>query len=147
MSWGIAETGGWIGGALALLTLMGGGVKWLFVRSDDARRTREDKLQAWQEELEAKEKRIDEGRTAYVERLEIRLGLLEVKDEARDAQLTALRISFELVSSALRHIDPRNSALALADDLLRTAFPGTSATPSEMVEQFAVIVKTREEPA
>lgn len=147
MSWAALEAGGWIGGALAVLTLLGGGVKWLFGRNDQARQTREDKLRAWQEELEAREKRIDEGRTAYVERLEARLGLLEAKDEARDTQMTALRISFELVSSALRHIDPKNSALGLADDLLRTAFPGPAEAPSDMVEQLVAIAKARGEVA
>lgn len=142
MNWDAVETGGWIGGGLALLTLLGGGIKWLFGRSDDARRSREDKLQAWQDELEAKEKRIDEGRTAYVERLEMRLGLLEAKDEARDTQMMALRISFELVSSALRHIDPTNSALGLADDLLRTAFPVPAGMPSDMAEQLVALEKT-----
>lgn len=139
MGWDTVEAGGWLGGALALLTLLGGGVKWLFGRSDHARQTREDKLRSWQDELEAKEKRIDEGRTAYVERLEMRLGLLEAKDEARDTQMAALRISFELVSSALRHIDPTNSALGLADDLLRTAFPVPAGVPSDMAEQLVAI--------
>lgn len=133
------EAGGIIGGALSLITILGGGIAWLFGRRDASRRSREDKLHAWQDELEAKEKRIDEGRTAYVERLETRLRALESKDEARDTQMTALRISFELVSSALRHIDPGNSALGLADDLLRTAFPVPPETPADMVEQLVAI--------
>lgn len=138
MADGGIEAGGVVAATASLLTIIGGGIAWLFRRRDVTKRSREDKLHAWQAELEAKERRIDEGRTAYVERLETRLGLLEAKDEARDTQMTALRISFELVSSALRQIDHTNSALGLADDLLRTAFPVPPSTPPDM----AVLLNT-----
>lgn len=138
------EAGGIIGGALSLLTMAGGGIVWLFGRSDTEKQTRERKLQAWQDEIDAKEKRLDQGRTDYTTKLEARLGALEAKDEARDTQMTALRIAFELVSSALRHIDQHNSALSLADDLLRSAFPVPTKTPSEMIGQLVAIEKATE---
>ncbi|MES2497129.1 MAG: hypothetical protein V4618_13530 [Pseudomonadota bacterium] len=136
------EAGGIIGGALSLLTMAGGGIVWLFGRHDTEKQTREKKLQTWQDEIDAREKRLDQGRTEYTAKLESRLQLLEAKDEARDTQMTALRIAFELVSSALRQIDHSNSALALADDLLRSAFPVPAATPADMVEQLVAIEKT-----
>lgn len=147
MADGGLETGGIIGGAISLLTIAGGAIAWLFGRRDAAKKTREEKLERWQQELSAKEAKLDEGRTAYTEKLENRLELLEAKDEARDTQMTALRIAFELVSSALRHIDPKNSALGLADGLLRSAFPVAATTPADMVEQLVAIEKATGEKA
>lgn len=133
------EWGGIIGGIATAIGMIGAGIGWLFNRRDAAKRTREEKLQTWQDELDEQERRIDEGRTAYTQKIEGRLGALEAKDEARDTQLRALRIAFELVSSALRHIDPNNQALGLADDLLRSAFPVSASTPADMVEQLVAI--------
>lgn len=141
-----AEAGGIIGGAISILTILGGGVAWLFGRRDAAKKSREDKLERWQEELRAQEARIDEGRTAYTEKLEKRLAEVEAKEEAREAQdaardlqMRALRIAFELVSSALGAKDPGNPALGLAQDVIRSAFPVPAATPADMVEQLVAI--------
>ena len=100
------EAGGLFAGVVAVLTLLGGGVKWIAGWVDRGRQTREQKLQAWQDELRQQAKDLDEGRTAYTKSLEQRMAVLEANDEARDIQMRALRLAFELVSSALRHLDP-----------------------------------------
>lgn len=141
-----SEAGGLIGGAVTVLGMIGAGIAWLFGRRDVAKRTREQKLDAYQLELEEKERRLDEGRTAYTTRLEQRLAEVEAKehareaqDAARDLQMRALRIAFELVSSALRTSDPHNPALGLAQDVIRSAFPISPASPADMVGQLVAI--------
>jgi hypothetical protein len=140
---GPAEAGGMLGGLVTLMGFVGGGVAWLFNRSDQRRSARETKLDAWHEELEAREKRLDEGRTAYIVRLEERLGSIEEsellrdkRDKARDLQLTALRLSFELVSAALRAVDPANRALQQAEDLLHAAFPVKLGVTADIIDQL-----------
>jgi len=133
------HAGGLIAGAVAVLTMLGGGIKWMFRRADHASVSREKKLDAWHLELSEKEAKLDQGRTAYIERLEARLELIETNERARDTQLSALRVAFELVSKALRHIDPANTALHLAEDILRNAFPVNPETPRNMVDQLVAI--------
>ncbi|WP_374648702.1 hypothetical protein [Rhizorhabdus sp.] len=133
------HAGGLIGGAVAVLTMLGGAIKWAFRRADESRLSREQKMQTWHLELKEKEAKLDQGRTAYIERLEARLELLESNERARDTQLSALRVAFELVSKALRHIDPANTALHLAEDILRNAFPVPAETPRDMVDQLVAI--------
>lgn len=127
------------GGIATAIAAIGTGVGWLF-RSRAARKRRQDERRdAWQRELEDWQKRLDIGREEYIERLERRVADVErkeaareAKDEARDEQLRALRIAFELVSAALRASDPRNPALSLAEELLRSAFPVQPETPAPM---------------
>lgn len=119
------EVTGWIAGLAALFggpPAIAKTVKWLADRADRRRQRREDKIQAWQDEVDAKARELDKQREGYVARLEGRLSALERGHEARDIQLRALRLAFELVSTALRQIDPENQALVLANDLLRSAF-------------------------
>lgn len=149
-----AEAGGLIGGAITVLGMLGGGIAWLFGRSDAAKQTREEKLERWQEELRDKEARLDEGRTAYTEKIENRLAEVEAKEQARevqdiarDMQMRALRIAFELVSSALRAKDPQNPALGLAQDVLRSAFPTSADAPADMINQLIAVEKATGEPA
>ncbi|WP_190282662.1 hypothetical protein [Rhizorhabdus histidinilytica] len=127
---------GWIGAAIGAI---GTGLGWLFRSRAAAKRRRDERLDAWHHELEEREKRLAAGQSQYVQQLERRLADVEAKerareakDEARDEQLRALRISFELVSSALRKIDAGNPALSLAEQLLRAAFPVTTETPEPM---------------
>lgn len=125
---------GWIASAIGAA---GTGLGWLF-RSRAARKRRQDERRdAWQRELEDWQRRIDAGRSDYIAQLERRLGEVEAKerereakDEARDEQLRALRIAFELVSAALRKSDAGNPALGLAEDLLKAAFPIVPAEPA-----------------
>ncbi|ARR55316.1 hypothetical protein HY78_18655 [Rhizorhabdus wittichii DC-6] len=127
---------GWIGAAIGAI---GTGLGWLFRVRANRKRRQDERRDAWQRELENWQSRIDAGRSDYIAQLERRLADVEAKereraamDEARDEQLRALRISFELVSAALRKIDAGNPALGLAEQLLRAAFPVSTDMPAPM---------------
>lgn len=113
---------GVLGAIVALIALIGGGIKWLFGRGDRKVDTREAKLNEWAEELGSWQHRLDEGRSAYTEKLEQRLQALEAKEQSLDRQVRALRTGFELVSTALTKIDADNSALSLAEQIIHAAF-------------------------
>mgnify|MGYP000002204778 CR=1 FL=1 len=138
-SMGAGAISGMIGGVVSLLTLIGGAFAFLIRQRSADKASREAKLDKWHHELSARERALDEGRTAYTERLSDRLEELERKDSARDVQMRALRVAFELVSAALRERDPMHHALGLADEMLKQAFPVHPATPADMVRQLVAI--------
>ncbi|MHA3791442.1 hypothetical protein [Sphingomonas sp. YL-JM2C] len=131
------------GGIATAIGAIGTALGWMF-RSRAARKRRQDERRdAWQRELEDWQRRIDAGRSDYIGQLERRLADVEAKereraakDDARDEQLRALRISFELVSAALRKIDAGNPALGLAEQLLRAAFPVATDMPAPMEDDL-----------
>ena len=125
--------------AVSMLTIIGTGIAFLIRQRSADRASREAKLDKWHHELSARERALDDGRTAYTERLADRLEELERKDSARDVQMRALRVAFELVSAALRERDPMHHALGLADEMLKQAFPVHPATPADMVRQLVAI--------
>lgn len=122
------STGEWAGiiaaiGAVA--ALFGKGLTWLegfFKRSGESRAA---KLQAWHDELQERETRIDAA-------VEGRLATLEQQAAVHGEQSMALRMAFELVASALRAIDPKNTALSRAEQLLHAAFPLAPIVPADM---------------
>ncbi len=89
-------------------------------------------MQLWHEELSAREATFDA-------RVEDRLKTLEGKDRLREAENMALRMAFELVASALRAIDPRNTALSRAEQLLQVAFPLAPIVPPDMTTSLQTI--------
>lgn len=110
------EVGGYFAGAVALLALIGQGIKWLLNWKERRADSRAAKLQAWHDELQAREKRIDEKQTEYWADVEKRLSIV-IK------QNMALRMAFEMVAAPLRAIDPHNRELTQAEQLLHAAFP------------------------
>lgn len=129
------STGEWAGiiaaiGAVA--ALFGKGLTWLegfFKRSSDSRAV---KLQAWHDELQERETRMDAA-------VEGRLATLEQQAAVHGEQSMALRMAFELVASALRAIDPKNTALSRAEQLLQVAFPLAPIVPADMTAQLNTI--------
>lgn len=111
---------------------MGRGVQWLFTWGERRAESRATKLQLWHEELSAREATFDA-------RVEDRLKTLEGKDRLREAENMALRMAFELVASALRAIDPRNTALSRAEQLLQVAFPLAPIVPPDMTTSLQAI--------
>ncbi|MBD3732517.1 MAG: hypothetical protein IE934_07370 [Sphingopyxis sp.] len=138
-SMGAGAISGMIGGVLSLLTLLGGGIAFLMKRGDVSKASREAKLDKWYLELKAEQAEVNRQREDYVEQLITRLEALERKDSARDIQMRALRVAFELVQAALRERDPNHNALGLADEMLKQAFPVHPATPADMVRQLVSI--------
>lgn len=129
-----------VAGIIAILGALGGAGKWLFdwlerreQRRIDQEQRREDdraaKLQKWHDELDARETRLDTERETHLARIERRM-------EQMENELDALRNAYRLATAALRAIDPGNSALRMADELLRAAFPINSSTPPDMAAQL-----------
>lgn len=138
----MASEGEWVGIAGACVLVLGAfgkGGQWLFGWGERRAESRAVKLQAWHDELAEREAALDS-------RVEARLGKLEAdnaefskKDEARAAESMALRMAFELVASALRAIDPRNTALSRAEQLLQVAFPLAPIVPPDMTTSLQLI--------
>ena len=110
------EVGGYFAGAVALLAVIGKGIKWLTNFKERQAESRAAKLQAWHDELQAREKRLDDKQAEYQADIERRLRVVM-------KQSVALRMAFEMVAAPLRAIDPANKELAQAEQLLRSAFP------------------------
>lgn len=134
------STGEWAGiiaaiGAVA--AMCGKGLTWLGGFFERSRESRAAKLQAWHDELQERETRIDAA-------VEDRLAILEERDATRGEETMALRMAFELVASALRAIDPKNTALSRAEQLLQAAFPLAPIVPADMsTTLIAVDIKDR----
>ena len=133
-------------GIVALLGLLGAGIKWAAGWGERRAMSRASKLQAWHEELAEREKALHEGQTTYTRTLEARIGKIEADeearkdlDEARDGQMRALRIAFDLVSSALRVLDPANVALTNAQQVLAAAFPVELAADGDMIGSLRML--------
>lgn len=127
---------GWIA---TIVGVFGSGVAWVIKGRAAAKRRQDERRDAWQRELTDWQKRLDTGRAEYIAQLERRVADVEkkdrerdAKDDARDAQLRALRLAFELVSSALRKIDGSHVALSMAEELLKSAFPPSVDLPGPL---------------
>jgi hypothetical protein len=123
------EAGGIFAGVLALLALLGRGLKWLLdwraARADAIEAGREGRLKEWQEELDARERRLEEQQAEHQARIEAKLARME-------AQQSALLNGYQLIASALRALDPASQALKMADQLLTAAFALDPLTPPDM---------------
>jgi uncharacterized protein HemX len=116
------EAGGIFAGAVALLIAVGHGVRgW----TDRRAATRAAKLDAWQRQLEDRERRVDEKQDEHWRRVERELGQLR-------SEHAALLGGYQLIAAALRLLDPGSDALKRADDLLRAAFPLEPCLPGDM---------------
>lgn len=119
------QVGGIFAGVVAAMVALGQGVKWLLNFRERQADSRAVKLQAWHEELQAREKRLDQQQAEYQERIEKRLTIVT-------RQNMALRMAFEMVAAPLRRIDPANRELAQAEQLLTAAFPLDPDVPAEI---------------
>lgn len=125
---GELATAGVVGGVVTALGMIGAAIRWLFLWGD--KRT---------ERLAREEDELDESWSAYRKRLEARLERAEKREEARDKQVTALRLAFELVAGELRRVAPLSGALRRAEQILAAAFPLEPIVPPEMGEALQKI--------
>ncbi len=121
----IVATGG-------VFAVIGKGFQWLLGFAERRDVSRSAKLQAWHDELSGREASFDK-------RVEERLCTLEKRDLLREAENMALRMAFELVASALRAIDPRNTALSRAEQMLQAAFPLAPIVPPDMTTSLQAL--------
>jgi hypothetical protein len=124
-----AASGGEIAGIISAIVVgivaIGKGIQWLASFAGTRADSRSSKLQKWHDELAARESDLDAV-------LEARFAKLEQRSETHADQNQALRMAFELVASALRAIDPKNTALSRAEQLLQKAFPLMPIVPPDM---------------
>lgn len=126
------EIGGIFAGIIALLAAIGKGLQWLLNWKDARENTRSAKLDRWHRELLAREAHLAREQTAYQQRIEDRL-------EVIDTQNQALRIAFDLVAGKLRKVAPEDAALVQAEQLLAAAFPLVPKIPRGMSAKLAEI--------
>ncbi len=119
------EIGGIFAGIVTVLGVLGGGIRWFLGWKERQEQSRALKLQAWHDQLQAREAKLDAERDEYQQRIERRLAQMETEHNA-------LRGAYHLIASALRTIDPTNQALTMADKLLSVAFPLDAAVPADM---------------
>ena len=91
------------GVVIAILTALGGAVKWLI---------------SWKD--------------GHVSKLEKRIEALEARDAERSEKLDKLWLAFSLVAADLRKHNPASEALAMAGRLLRDKFPVDADVPADM---------------
>lgn len=111
--------------AVAVLGLIGGGIRWFLNWWREGSVSRSAKLDKWHSELTEREHAITEQEREFQERIERRLETLESEN-------AALRQAFTLLSATLRQHDPTNPALAHAEAILAAAFPIPLTTPADM---------------
>lgn len=99
------EASGIFAGIVGLMVALGKGVDWIFQH-----RTRRER------DLDQREKVLLARQERYWAEIERELKLLQ-------AQNRALHLAFETVVAPLRAMDPRNSALSRAEQILAAAFP------------------------
>jgi uncharacterized protein HemX len=121
----VGEVGGVFAGAVALLVALGHGMRWWLGWTDRRAATRSAKLDAWQNQLDQREKRIEAQQVEHWTRVERELELLR-------REHAALLGGYQLVTAALRVADPDNDALRRADELLRSAFLLEPVLPGDM---------------
>lgn len=116
------EAGGVVAGAVSILFGIGKGAKWLMHFRERQAEGRARKLQIWHDELDKRERALEEKQSEYWTRIEYELRLVRTQN-------SALRMAFELVAAPLRQLDPHNPALAQAEQLLHAAFPLDPSVP------------------
>lgn len=130
------EVAGIISAIVVGLVAIGKGAQWLIGffagRHAATEQGREAKLQKWHDELERRE-------AAFDARLEHEFSEMKAENRQREKEGLALRMAFELVASALRAMDPRNTALSRAEQLLQAAFPLMPHVPPDMTADLKTI--------
>jgi uncharacterized protein HemX len=120
------EVGGVFAGAVALLVALGHGIRWWLGWTDRRAATRSAKLDAWQNQLDERETRIEAQQLEYWARVEREL-------EQSRRERAALLGGYQLIATAMRVVDPDNDALRRADELIRSAFLLDPLLPADMV--------------
>lgn len=133
------EMGAIFAGTVTVLGVIGQGIAFLLRWGDRRAVARLDRLAREEDELA-------EGWSAYRKRNEIRMAELEASnarlkasDDMRAREAAALRVAFDLVAGAMRMLDPGNNALALAEQVLASAFPLNPQVPPDMSAQLAAV--------
>lgn len=109
----VVSFGGWL---LALLTAIGGGVKWLVSTRDQRARM------------------IDEAVEKHVARIEARLSSAERRADRLENEKGRLELGFQMLAAELERLDPSSTILRRAQGLFAAAYPITSELPDPMAD-------------
>jgi hypothetical protein len=126
------EAGGMIAGSVAILYAFGKGMAWLLNWRDARALSRAAKLQAWHDELKAREAKQDERDLKYQQHIETQL-------RRQAVEIRVLRRAFELVAEPLRRLEPDNPNLSHAQAMLDRAFPLDPGIPEDLASLMAMI--------
>ncbi|MGE3871173.1 MAG: hypothetical protein AB7F51_16890 [Pseudorhodoplanes sp.] len=120
------EIGGVFAGIVALLGAIGAGIRWLLGWQDRRRETFHARLLIWEEKLTQREATLEADKEHHFARIEQRLARAE-------GQQAALLSAYHLISGELRRLDPGNTKLGMADELLKAAFQLDPHVPADML--------------
>ena len=126
------EAGGIFAGVVALLYAAGKGTAWLLNWKDARAQTRSAKLQAWHDELDARERKQDDRDTKYQQHIEAQL-------RRNTVEIRVLRRAFDLAAEPLRRLKPDDPNLAMAQRLLSRAFPLDPSLPEDISVLLAMV--------
>lgn len=133
------EAGGIIAGSVALLYALGRGAAWLLNWKEARAQSRAAKLQAWHDELAAREAKQDERDVKYQLHIEGELSRQGAQLRRATLEIRVLRTAFELVAEPLRRLEPDNPSLMRANEMLLRAFPLDPALPADLAALTAMI--------
>lgn len=126
------EAGGIFAGGIALLYALGKAGAWVVNWRDARALSRAAKLQAWHEELQAREAKQDERDLRYQQHIETQL-------RRQAVEIRVLRRAFDLVAEPLRRLEPAHNNLKMAQTMLDRAFPLDPAMPADIAILMAMI--------
>lgn len=130
------ELGGLVAGVIALLIAIGHGSRWLLGWSDNRARTRHEKLNTWQTELEHREKTLDNAVSARLLLLEKQVPQLIHLQAKMRTMVDRWRIAFKIVAAELVTIAPHSMALMQAQSILADAETWEPVVPDDMGEML-----------
>ena len=139
------EVGGWIAGIAAVLALFGGpkavakAVEWIDARAERKRLSREEKIDAWQAEVNEKERAL----SAREAELDNKIADSLARCEAHCAQVTAradkMFYVIVLIFPEVRRLAPESPLLLHASTVLADILPLPLDLPADMQAQLDLI--------
>lgn len=131
---GTAVAGGVVLAICAVLTVIGGLVAWLFKRHDRAEdrgshdsSAREAKLNAWHNELLAREQLFSARQEEFQARIDRHLAEQDLKISELEREIEKYRVAVPLLAARVAYHDPDDPVLAQVSTLLGATFPLTTA--------------------
>lgn len=137
------EAGGIFAGVVALLSVLGGAIAWLFARHDRSEEreavdevTRAAKLDAWHRELLAREQLVIAQQTAFQARVDRHMAEQDDKIAGLEREIEKYRVAVPLLAARVAHNDPLDPVLGQVSKLLGQAFPLDGSAPGDMIRKL-----------
>ncbi|WP_342248597.1 hypothetical protein [Sphingomonas sp. OTU376] len=117
------EVGGIIAGAIALLAALGKGVAWALNWKDARANSRSAKLQAWHDELTAREAKLDAEIASRLSRIEEAHASLVKNHLDVLIRFERQRNAYRVLAAELIQVAPHSAALIQASMILEEPLP------------------------